>query len=77
MSSSILERLFKGDILERKGPESCILIARAVLVEIHCLATLRYESHPTREELVAIQILASLRGNSHPSLLNKGFRSQV
>ncbi|KAH0670592.1 hypothetical protein KY285_024855 [Solanum tuberosum] len=47
VSSTISEKLFEGDLLEGKGPDSCILTARAELVVVQSLASLRGDTQPT------------------------------
>ncbi|KAG5575633.1 hypothetical protein H5410_055767 [Solanum commersonii] len=47
VSPTIFERLFEGDLPERKGPESCILTAGAKLVVVQSLASLRGDTQPT------------------------------
>ena len=44
VSSTMFERLFEGDLLEGRGPESCILIAETEVVAIQSLASLRGDS---------------------------------
>ncbi|KAH0705918.1 hypothetical protein KY289_010994 [Solanum tuberosum] len=39
--STISKKLFEGDLPEGKGPDSCILTARAELVIVQSLASLR------------------------------------
>ncbi|KAH0644900.1 hypothetical protein KY284_032784 [Solanum tuberosum] len=47
VSSIMFERLFDGDLLEGKGPESNILTAGAELVDVQSLASLRGDVQPT------------------------------
>lgn len=67
VSSTMFERLFEGDLLEGRGPESCILIAETELVAIQSLASLRGDSRsPLLSEALSLLKRSLLEVN--PSL---------